>query len=289
MRRALFPAVFRRPVALLAFLGLAVMALAAGCGGGDDNSSALDRIKSQGTITVGTKFDQPLFGLRNLSGEPQGFDVEIAKIIAKDLGVPENKIKFVETVSANREEFIKQGKVDIVVATYTINDKRKQSIDFAGPYYVDGQSLMVRAGETTITSKDTLTGKKVCSVSGSTSAANIRKEAPGADFVLFDVYSKCAEALKNGQVDAVSTDRGILQGLMSKNPGKFKLAGEPFSREPYGIGLKKGDDALRAFINDTLEKAFSDGRWERAYTSTIGKVEPNTPTPPRVDRYTRAS
>src|SRR4030095_9191173 len=109
-----------------------------------------------GTITVGTKFDQPLFGLRNLKGVPEGFDVEIAKIITNALGIPDGGVKFVETVSANREPFIQQGKVDIVVATYTINDKRKQVVDFAGPYYVAGQHLMVRANETAITGKDTL-------------------------------------------------------------------------------------------------------------------------------------
>jgi glutamate transport system substrate-binding protein len=105
--------------------------------------------------------------------------------------------------------------------------------------------------------------------------------------VLFDVYSKCAEALKNGQVDAVTTDNGILLGLMDRDPGKFKLVGETFTREPYGIGLKKGDDAFRGFLNDTLEAAYADGSWKRAFTSTIGKVEPNAPTPPPVDRYTR--
>jgi glutamate transport system substrate-binding protein len=244
------------------------------------------RLHDAGKITVGTKFDQPLFGLRNLQGKPEGFDVEIAKIITNALGIPASGVTFVETVSANREPFIEQGKVDMVVATYTINDKRKKVVDFAGPYYVAGQHLMVRAGETAITGKDTLAGKKVCSVTGSTPAENIRKVAPAAEVVLFDVYSKCAEALKNKQVDAVTTDNGILLGLMDRDPGTFKLVGEPFTKEPYGIGLKKGDQAFRDFINKTLEAAYSDGRWAKAYTSTLGKVQPAVPTPPPVDRYT---
>ncbi|CAO5149076.1 glutamine ABC transporter (glutamine-binding lipoprotein) [Frankia sp. AiPs1] len=278
---------------LLTTLGLSA------CGSDDDGDSAtpsaatsfapgttMARLHDAGKITVGTKFDQPLFGLKNLSGKPEGFDVEISKIIAGALGIPENKINFVETVSANREPFIEQGRVDIVAATYTINDKRKKVVDFAGPYYVAGQAIMVKKDNTTITGKDSLAGKKVCSVSGSTPADNIRKVAPAAQLVLFDVYSKCADALKNGQVDAVTTDNVILLGLIDKDPDAFKLVGGTFTKEPYGIGLRKGDTAFRTFVNDTLEASYRDGRWAKAFASTVGKVEKTTPTPPPVDRYT---
>ncbi|KPM57166.1 ABC transporter substrate-binding protein [Frankia sp. CcI49] len=284
---------------LLSTALLAVFALGA-CGSDDEAEvepaaapattfpagSTMAKLQAGGTITVGTKFDQPLFGLKNLRGVPEGFDVEIAKIITNALGIPADKVKFVETVSVNREPFIQQHKVDMVVATYTINDKRKQVVDFAGPYYVAGQTLMVRAGESAITGKDSLAGKNVCSVSGSTPAERIRTEAPQAKLVLFDVYSKCAEALKNGQVDAVTTDNAILLGLMDSDPGTFKLVGKPFSTEPYGIGIAKGDDEFRTFINETLTAAYADGRYEKAYESTLGKVEPNMPKPPAVDNYT---
>ncbi|OAA24749.1 amino acid ABC transporter substrate-binding protein, PAAT family [Frankia sp. EI5c] len=289
-----------RGVALVLTTALVATFALAACGGDDDDESdtaaapatttfpagsTMAKLQSAGSITVGTKFDQPLFGLRNLRGEPEGFDVEIAKIITNALGIPADKVKFVETVSVNREPFIQQHKVDMVVATYTINDKRRQIVDFAGPYYVAGQTLMVRADESAITGKDTLAGKKVCSVSGSTPAERIRSEAPDAQLTLFDVYSKCAEALKNRQVDAVTTDNAILLGLMDSDPGTFKLVGKPFSTEPYGIGIAKGSEQFRTFINDTLEAAYSDGRYEAAYESTIGKVEPDMPTPPAVDRY----
>ncbi|MCK9895714.1 glutamate ABC transporter substrate-binding protein [Frankia sp. AgB32] len=248
--------------------------------------TTMARLHDAGKITVGTKFDQNLFGLKNLSGRPEGFDIEITKIITDALGIPRDKVNFVETVSANREPFIQQGRVDMVAATYTINDKRKKVVDFAGPYYISGQSIMVAKNNTDITGKDSLAGKKVCSVSGSTPAENIHKVAPQANLVLFDGYSKCADALKNGQVDAVTTDNGILLGLMAKDPGTFKLVGGTFTKEPYGIGIRKGDTAFRTFINDTLQAAYSDGRWAKAYKDTVGKVEPNTPTPPPVDRYT---
>ena len=188
-----------------------------------------------GTITIGTKFDQPLFGLLGPSGEPEGFDVEIGKIIASELGIAEDDIEWVETVSANREPFIENGQVDIVVATYTINDERKEVVSFAGPYYQAGQSILVLADNEDITSEDDLVGQPVCSVTGSTPAAML--EEIGAEPVLTDTYSNCLEPLRNGQVVAVSTDNVILAGLAAQNEGEFKVVGEPFTEEPYGIGL----------------------------------------------------
>jgi glutamate transport system substrate-binding protein len=264
-----------------------------GDGGGQVNEGAsfaegttMARLQEAGAVTVGTKFDQPLFGLKNLEGKPEGFDVEIAKLIAGEMGIAEDKITWVETVSANREPFIQQDKVDFVVATYTINDERKQVVDFAGPYYEAGQDIMVAKGNPEgIGGPDDLAGKKVCSVTGSTPAENIRENYPEADLTEFDVYSKCAEALKNGQVQAVTTDNVILLGLISQDEESFELVGEPFTKEPYGIGLKKGDTEFRNFINDTLQKAYDDGRWLAAWDATAGKVAPEKPTPPTIDRY----
>jgi glutamate transport system substrate-binding protein len=284
----------------LAGLVLALALTLAACGGDDDgggggqvNSGAsfpegttMARLKAAGTVKVGTKFDQPLFGLKNLQGKPEGFDVEIAKLIAGEMGIAADKIEWVEAVSANREQFIQQGKVDFVVATYTINDKRKAVVDFAGPYYQAGQDIMVAKGNPEgIAGPDDLAGKKVCSVTGSTPAENIRTNYPKAQLTEFDVYSKCAEALKNGQVQAVTTDNVILLGLISQDQEAFELVGKPFTKEPYGIGLKKGDTAFRSFINDTLEKAFQDGRWLAAWDATAGKVAKEKPTPPTIDRY----
>jgi glutamate transport system substrate-binding protein len=280
---------------------LALMLALAACGGGDDDGgggggtvnegasfaegTTMARLKSAGKVTVGTKFDQPLFGLKNLQGKPEGFDVEIAKLIAGEMGISADNITWVESVSANREPFIQQGKVDYVVATYTINDKRKQVVDFAGPYYEAGQDIMVAKGNPEqIKGPEDLAGKKVCSVTGSTPAENIRTNYPKVDLTEFDVYSKCAEALKNGQVQAVTTDNVILLGLISQDPEAFELVNKPFTKEPYGIGLKKGDTQFRDFINDTLEKIEQDGRWLKAWKDTAGKVATEEPTPPTIDR-----
>ncbi|MGY1762607.1 glutamate ABC transporter substrate-binding protein [Geodermatophilus sp. SYSU D00779] len=249
--------------------------------------STMAELAEAGTITVGTKFDQPGFGLANPQGVPEGFDVEVAKIVAGGLGIAPEAIEWKETVSANRESFIQNGDVDIVVATYTINDARKQLIDFAGPYYVAGQDIMVATGNPLgIEGPDDLAGKRVCSVEGSTPAQNIRDNYPEAQLTLFDVYSKCADALRNGQVDAVTTDNVILTGLVQGGQGAFELVGNPFTQEPYGIGLAKGDDEFRTYINDTLEQSFEDGSWAAAWDRTAGAItgEP-APEPPTIDRY----
>jgi glutamate transport system substrate-binding protein len=286
----------RRATGLVATV-VALMLLTAACGGDDGGGQAgggpsfpegstMARLQQAGGVKVGTKFDQPLFGQKNLEGNLEGFDVEIAKIIAGEMGISADKVEFVETVSANREPFIQQGKVDFVVATYTINDKRKQVVDFAGPYYVAGQDIMVKKGNPLgITGPDDLAGKKVCSVTGSTPAENIRTNYPEAKLTEFDVYSKCAEALKNDQVEAVTTDNVILLGLISQDPEAFELVDKKFTEEPYGIGVKKGDTQFRTFINDVLEKTYQDGRWQQAWAATAGKVATGQATPPPVDRY----
>jgi glutamate transport system substrate-binding protein len=253
-----------------------------------DEGTTMADLAEQGSIKIGTKFDQPGFGLQNPStNQPEGFDVEIGKIIAAELGIKAEDIEWVESVSANREQFIQNGDVNLVIATYTINDERKKLVDFAGPYYVAGQDIMVAKGNPEgIKGPEDLAGKNVCSVEGSTPAQNIRDKYPDAKLTLFDVYSKCADALGNGQVDAVTTDNVILTGLVAASDGKFELVDNPFTEEPYGIGLEKGDDDFRNFVNDVLEQSFEDGSWADAWDRTAGQITgQEAPEPPTVDRY----
>lgn len=249
--------------------------------------STMAALAEAGEITIGTKFDQPLFGLLAPSGAPEGFDVEIGTIIAGELGIPEDGIEWVETVSANREPFIEDGSVDLVVATYTINDERKEIISFAGPYYIAGQALMTLADNDTIEGPDDLAGMNVCSVEGSTPAANIAENYPDAELSLFAAYTDCLEPLRNGQVDVVTTDNVILAGYVAESEETdvpFKIVGEQFTEEPYGIGLARDDDEFRDWINDVLEEIFEDGRWLDAWNETAGTVLPE-PQVPTVDRY----
>jgi glutamate transport system substrate-binding protein len=240
-------------------------------------------LSEAGSMTIGTKFDQPLFGLLGPDDTPVGFDVEIGKLIAAKLGIAPENINWKETVSANRELFIENGQVDLVIATYTINDARKEKIDFAGPYYEAGQDLLVLTGNPdNITGPEDLTGKPVCTVSGSTSEKNIAEYTDNV--ITTDAYSKCLAPLRSGEVVAVTTDNVILAGLADQNAGEFEVISNPFTQEPYGIGLEKGDEAFRTFINDTLEESYADGTWDAAWESTAGKVL-KTPTPPAVERY----
>ena len=289
----------------IAILAAATLTLTA-CGGGDTpeevpaatadeemteteemaefpEGSTMAELAEAGAITVGTKFDQPLFGLVGPDQVPVGFDVEMAKLIAGKLGIDEGGITWVETVSANREAFIETDQVDIVVATYTINDDRKERISFAGPYYEAGQSILTLVSNEDIQGPDDLAGKKVCTVSGSTPEANLIENFPDAEVVPFGTYSECIEPLKNGQVDAVSTDNVILAGFAADDP-ELEVRGEPFTEEPYGIGLAKDDDEFRTWINDALEEFYADGSWTEAWEATAGTVLP-TPEPPAVDRY----
>ncbi|MBB1516363.1 glutamate ABC transporter substrate-binding protein [Tessaracoccus sp. MC1679] len=247
-----------------------------------EEGTTMAELNEAGKITIGTKFDQPLFGLMGPSGVPEGFDVEIAKIIASHLGISEENIEWVETVSANREPFIENGQVDFVVATYTINDARKEVVSFAGPYFMAGQSILVLADNEDITSEDDLVGQPVCSVTGSTPAAKLAEI--GAEPLLTDTYSNCLEPLRNGTVVAVSTDNVILAGLAAQNEGEFKVVGEPFTSEPYGIGLALEDTDFRMWINDVLEESYADGTYEAAWNDTAGAVLPFV-DPPTPDRY----
>jgi glutamate transport system substrate-binding protein len=245
--------------------------------------STMAALAEAGTVTIGTKFDQPLFGLVGPDGVPQGFDVEIAKLIAGELGIDEGDINWVETTSQVREDFIETGQVDYVVATYTINDDRKERVGFAGPYYEAGQSILTLKDNDDIQGPDDLAGKKVCTVSGSTPEKNLLENFPDTEVVPFGTYAECIDPLRNGQVDAVSTDNVILAGFAADNDD-LEVRGEPFTKEPYGIGVAKDDTEFRNWINDVLEAAYEDGRWTQAWEDTAGAVLP-TPEPPAVDRY----
>ncbi|NEA64958.1 glutamate ABC transporter substrate-binding protein [Streptomyces sp. SID12488] len=264
--------------ATAAALVLALTATA--CGGDDDKkdtgSGGGDKIK------VGIKFDQPGIGLKQPDGSFAGFDVDVATYVAKQLGYEPDKIEWVETKSADRETALARGDVKFIAASYSINDKRKALVDFAGPYLLAHQDLLVKA-DSTIAKGTDLNGKNLCSVTGSTSAQNIHDTiAPKANLRENSGYSECIAALQSGAVDAVTTDDSILAGFAAqdKYKGQFKLAGLKLSNENYGIGVKKGDTATVNKINTALEKMVSDGAWETAVKKNFGPAEyKNEPAP----------
>ncbi|GAA3890288.1 glutamate ABC transporter substrate-binding protein [Leifsonia kafniensis] len=297
----------RKRMTLLAVVAVAALALA-GCSGSDSGttgstdagstptapfevatdvaltgSPTFDAMTERGSVKVGVKEDQPGLGyLDAATGERTGFDIDIARWIAASLGFSEDKIEFVAIPSANREAAIVNGDIDYYVGTYSITDKRKEQIDFAGPYFVTGQGLLVAADNSDITSEKDLAGKTVCSATGSTPIQNIRDNFPDTKTVEFDTYSQCVDALKDGSVDAVTTDAAILIGYAAQEPDVLKVVGEPFTVENYGVGLPKGDDALRTFINEM----FTNGgeTWTAIYDATLGQSGTSVEQP-AVDQY----
>ena len=248
-----------------------------------DGSPTFDRIESSGTIKVGVKEDQPGLGyLDPVTGDRTGFDVDIARWMAASLGVDPEKIEFQAIASANREQAIVNGDIDYYVGTYSITDKRKDQIDFAGPYFETGQGLLVGADSEITGVDDLVAGVKVCSATGSTPIQNIKDNYPEVTPVEFEKYSECVEALKNGQVDAVTTDEAILIGYAAQAPDQLKVVGEPFSTELYGIGLAKGDDALRDHFNTTLEEG--GDVWQSIFDYNLGSSG-TTVSQPTPDRY----
>jgi len=248
-----------------------------------DAGTRMAEIADAGTVKIGVKFDQPGIGFKAAGADsPSGFDPEMGKIIAGQLGIAPDKIEWIETISDNREPFLQKGTVDFVLASYSITDERRKVVGQAGPYYVTGQSLLVAADDDSIKGPDDLAGKKVCSVTGSTSIALV-EDKYGATPAGFDTYSECVDQLKNGSVDAVTTDGAILLGYASEAPDEIKVVGEPFSEERYGIGYNKDHPELCDFLNTTLEDAFKGDAYKTAFDKTLGEAGVDVPEPPALD------
>lgn len=254
----------------LAMAGASVLVLGlAACGSGDGDDSGSD--ERSGTVKVGIKFDQPGLGLKD-GNEYTGLDVDVANYVADELGYDD--VEFVQAPSPQRETLLESGQVDMIVATYSITDERKEKVSFAGPYFIAGQDLLV-ASDAKITGVDDLDGKKLCSVKGSTSADNVKEEVPGVQLQEFDTYSKCLDLVANGQLDALTTDNTILAGYAAQKQytDKLKVVGNTFSEERYGIGIEKGDTALCEDINDALTAMVDDDSWQKSVDDNFGPAD----------------
>ncbi|MGA5896913.1 glutamate ABC transporter substrate-binding protein [Streptomyces venetus] len=253
---------------------------ATACGG--NNSTGGDSGSGGGkSITVGIKFDQPGLGQKTPQGYA-GFDVDVATYVAKKLGYNADQIEWKESKSGDRETMLKRGDVDFIAATYSITPERQKLVDFAGPYLLAHQDVLVRADDNKIKSPKDLNNAKLCSVTGSTSAQNVKdKLAPKAQLQPYPTYSACLPGLQNGAVDALTTDDSILAGYAAQAQfkGKFKLGGFKLTNENYGIGVKKGSD-LKDKINKALEDMVADGAWQKAVDKNLGPANyKNEPAP----------
>jgi len=285
--------------AAVAALGLSLSLAACGDAGSDsegrdvkaeevdegkfDDGTKMAELVAAGKITVGVKYDQPGLGFKDASADiPTGFDVEIAKLLVADLGIDpaSDSVTWEETISDNREPYLEEGRVDLVLASYSITDDRREIVGQTGPYFITGQQILV-AADSDVTGIDDLKGKTVCSVTGSTSLDNV--EAAGAKGAPADTYSQCAEDVLNGTVEAMSTDGSILLGLAAQNEGELKVVGEEFSEERIGIGYSLESPEMCDWINSVLEDAFEDGSWAEAFELTLGGSGAETPEPPVLD------
>ncbi|MGW2049014.1 glutamate ABC transporter substrate-binding protein [Streptomyces sp. NPDC001858] len=268
-----------------AALVLALTATACGSDDKDDTSSSASTGSGSGDkIKIGIKYDQPGLGLKKPDGSFAGFDVDVATYVAKELGYEPNQIEFVETKSADRENALSRGDVKLIAATYSITDERKQKVDFAGPYLLAHQDLLIKS-DSDISKGTDLNGKNLCSVTGSTSAQNVQKSiAPKANLKEVGTYSECLAGLQSGSVDALTTDDSILAGFAAQDQykGKFKLAGLKLSNENYGIGVKKGDTATTDKVNAALEKMVSDGSWQKAVDANFGPANYKNEDAPKI-------
>jgi glutamate transport system substrate-binding protein len=291
---------FIRTKAVLAGVGLALSMAACGDAGSDDegndveaeevdegkfeDGSRMAELAEAGKITVGVKYDQPGLGFKGATDElPSGFDIEIAKLLVADLGIDPADTEVTtweETISDNREPFLESGRVDLVLASYSITDERRQLVGQTGPYMLTGQQLLVPA-DSDVESMADLKGKEVCSVTGSTSIDNINAE--GAKGVGFDSYSECVQKVLDGTVEGMSTDGTILAGYAAENEGDLKVVGEPFSEERIGVGYSKDHPEMCEWINDVLEESFENGSWADAFELTLGPSGVETPDPPELD------
>jgi glutamate transport system substrate-binding protein len=240
-------------------------------------------IRRQGVLRMGGTDAGPLFSLKNLdTGELTGFDAGLAQMLSRYItgksdvkGLTALTITTVDT----REALLQNSTVDAVFATYTITPARAAKVDFAGPYYESGDAIMTRKDDTTINSVNDLNGKTVVTESDSTAALEIKKFAPDAKLLLFQQDAECVAAVQQGRADAYVLDQGILISDASNNPA-VKVVGQPFTQEPYGIGLPKQDLSAKQFVNDWLRTIYADGEWQKLWQATIGTVVSGPPPAP---------
>jgi glutamate transport system substrate-binding protein len=243
-------------------------------------------IQKQGYIRRGGTDTGPLFSLKDpVSGKVTGFDAGISQMLAHYItGKTDvaNLEKLTITTVDTRETLLQNHSVDTVIATYTITPARAQKVDFAGPYYESGDAIMVKADNNSIKTIDDLKGKNIATESNSTAALALKQKLPDAQVTLFQTDEECVAAVQQGRVDAYVLDQGILVSDASTNK-QVKVVGQPFTQEPYGIGLPKDQADAKKFVNDFLTKIYADGSWAKLWKATIGTiVNGDAPKPPTI-------
>ncbi|WP_308862355.1 transporter substrate-binding domain-containing protein [Paenibacillus radicis (ex Xue et al. 2023)] len=242
-----------------------------GAESGKAADSTLDAIKKRGKLVAGVKFDTKLFGLKDPgTGKVEGFDIDLAKALAKQILGDETKLELKEVTSKTRIPMLNNGDIDMIIATMTITEERKKEVEFSDVYFKAGQSLLVKKGSAIKSVADVKKGVKVLAVKGSTSTTNIRAKAPEATVLEFENYQEAFTALKAGQGDTLTTDNAILYGMVKQDPN-YEVVGGTFTDEPYGMAIKKGDTTYTAYVNDFLKSIKASGQYDKLYEQWIGE------------------
>jgi polar amino acid transport system substrate-binding protein len=241
-------------------------------------STFMKEIHDRGRLVCGVSVDKLMVGyLDPRSNQFQGFDIEMCQQVVQAIFGDASKVQFVAVTSAMRIPALKEGRVDLVVSTMTINADRKKDINFSEVYYEAGQKVLVRS-DATATGIGDLSDKKVCAAKGSTSVQNITIANPRAQVVETENYGECLVLFQQSTVDAISTDDVILVGLAAQDP-YAKVVGERFTAEPYGMGIAKKHTDFVRFVNAVMQKIKHDGTWKSVYEKWFGKLGP-APQPP---------
>ncbi|MER5997159.1 glutamate ABC transporter substrate-binding protein [Nonomuraea sp. NPDC051941] len=244
--------------------------------------STMEKIKQRGELLVGGSLDAPLLSQQNpATGEVEGFDADMGKALAKYI-LGEPKVKIVNSASETREALLANGTVDVVFQTYTITEERAKQVAFAGPYYTSGLTIAVKKGATGIAKPEDLNGKKVLAGANTPAIPAIKKLAPQAEIITFGSDPECVQALKQDRGVAYVQDETILIADAKKDPS-IEIVTKPFTVDPYGIGLKHGDDQFKKFVNDWLKKTQDTGVWQDIWKKSIGTVVTgDAPQPPQI-------
>jgi putative glutamine transport system substrate-binding protein len=256
----------------LYFVIFCLLFILSSCGKKLSEENTLKRVEQSDQIVWGVKNDTRLFGLMNIkTGQPEGFDIDIARALTKEILGDENKASFVEVISKTRIPLLKNGNIDTIIATMTVTPERAKQVDFSDVYYNAGQTLLVKKGSKIHSIKDLNEKTTVLAVKGSASTVNIRKAAPFAKVLDLESYAECFTALKSNQGDAMTTDNTILMGISEENPG-YVLTGGNFTKEPYGIAVNKGQEEFVKKLNQALKNIRKNGEYERIYKKWFAKI-----------------
>lgn len=249
-------------------------------------AGALDAIKQRGVLVVGVKGDFPPFGFVDERGQLAGFDIDLAREIARILLGSPDKVNLVTVTSANRIPMLQTAQIDVVIATMTITSARKQVIDFSVPYFCSGHLILVRRDNTTINRFADLNGKRVATVQGSTGDRVVALLAPQAQRITFGQNSEALLALKDGRAEAFVQDDVLLLAFAKQDSGLKVVGWPPQMPGPYGIGVRKGETDLLGAINVALAQIRARGIHAKLTAKWFGEFSkellPPTKCPPEL-------